>query len=82
MRNIFPNVKGAAKAIAHGQAIISTDVKTFIAFDESINNQYSVAIIAILSTAIVNRLLMALVNVVKLSSLFLLNTSLLQSWVK
>ena len=82
MRSIFPNVNGAAKAIAQGQAIIRTAVKTFKALDASTNSQYALAIMAILKIVKVNFLLMAFVKFVKLSSLFLLNTSLLQSWVK
>ena len=82
MRNKLPKVKGAAKAIAHGQAIINTAVKTFKALLLSANIQYAVAIKAILKTAIVKRLLIALVRVVKPSSLFLLKTSLLHNCVR
>ncbi len=82
MRNIFPNVKGAAKAIAQGQATIKTAVNTLNAFEGSTTSQNKVETKAILNTATVNRLLMLSVNDWKIPVLSLLNTSLLQSWVK
>ena len=62
--------------------MIKTAVNTFIALEESAYNQYAVAIKAILKIMIVKRLLIAFVSVVKPSSLFLLNTSLLHNCVK
>ena len=82
MRSKFPKVKGAESAMAQGQAIMRTAVKTFTAFEASAKSQNVVETKAILSTAIVNFLLILLVKVVKPSSLFLLNTSLLHSCVR
>ena len=82
MRKIFPNVKGAESAKAHGQAIINTAVKTFKALLESVKSQKPVEMIAIDKMAIVKYLLILLVIVVKDSSLSVLKTSLLHNCVK
>ena len=79
MRSKLPYVNGAANAIAQGQAIISTDVNTFIAFVVSIKSQKLVAKKAMLKMAIVNPLLNVLVSVVNLSSLFLSKIGLLHN---
>ena len=68
--------------MAQGHATIRMDVKTFMAFDDSTANQYEAPIIAMPSTIIVKYLPTALVKLVKPASLFLLNASLLQSWVR
>ncbi len=82
MRSTLPKVKGAAKAKAQGQAMMSTDVKTFMALLESTINQNEVANTAIIKMLMVNRLLIWLVIFVNANDLSFLNTSLLQSCVK
>src|SRR5690606_31352303 len=78
----FPKVKGAASAMAHGQATIKTEVKTLNAFEGSTTNQKMVEINAINRSVTVKRLLIASVIFSKAPVLSLLKTSLLQSCVK
>lgn len=80
MRKMLPRVKGADMARAHGQAIISTAVKTFKATVLSaIHHQYAVEAVAMSKIITVKYWLMVSVSVLNESCLSLLNTSLLHN---
>src|SRR5690606_37353679 len=82
MRKRFPKVKGAAKAMAHGQATINTEVNTLNAFEGSKTNQKIVAIKAMERRVTVNRLLILSVMDSKIPAFSLLKISLPHNCVK
>jgi len=67
---MFPNVNGAVKANAHGQATIKTAVKTLNALFKSIKYQYPNPINAILNNIGVKYLLILSVMVLCFCSTF------------
>src|SRR5690554_4158961 len=82
MRNMFPRVKGAARAMAQGQAKMSTEVNTWTGVAGEWKSQYRLDPRAMVSTARVKRLPMASGRVWKLLALSLEKTEIPQSWVR